>query len=79
MACLSFHRIVSNIGCGHFGHVSKAVWMSEGREQEVAVKTLANGDRRVEFLQEAAVMCQFVHPNVIQLHGIATGTDQVAS
>ena len=42
---------------------------------EVAIKTLnhkANEKERVKFLQEAAVMGQFHHPNVITLHGVVT-------
>ncbi len=59
--------------------MSRATWSDEGGEREVAVKVLGRSERRVEFLQEAAVMCQFAHPNVIQLHGITTGADQVST
>ena len=44
-----------------------------GEEREVAVKTLADGsteEKRIQFLQEAAIMSQFKHPNVITLHGV---------
>jgi len=42
---------------------------------EVAMKTLnANVSTmdRVRFLQEAAIMCQFDHENVVKLHGVVT-------
>ena len=42
---------------------------------EVAVKTLNDKSTekdRLRFLQEAAIMCQFDHQNVIKLHGVVT-------
>jgi len=42
---------------------------------EVAVKTLntnASDKDKLRFLQEAAIMCQFDHQNVIKLHGVVT-------
>ena len=42
---------------------------------EVAVKMLntdASDKDRLRFLQEAAIMCQFDHQNVIKLHGVVT-------
>ena len=42
---------------------------------EVAVKMLKVGvteKERVQFLQEAAIMGQFSHPNVVKLHGVVT-------
>ena len=42
---------------------------------EVAVKMLKSGSDEtdeVKFLQEAAIMGQFKHPNVIKLHGVVT-------
>ena len=35
--------------------------------------SLADGsteEKRIQFLQEAAIMSQFKHPNVITLHGV---------
>ena len=40
---------------------------------EVAVKMLntdASDKDKLRFLQEAAIMCQFDHQNVIKLHGV---------
>ena len=34
--------------------------------------TTSHQDDKVKFLQEAAIMAQFKHPNVIQLYGIVT-------
>ena len=57
----------------------RGVWCRRGvgSEQlvveEVAVKTLEGGageEDRVKFLQEAAIMGQFDHPNIIKLLGI---------
>ena len=42
-------------------------------KREVAVKSLADGsteEKRIQFLQEAAIMSQFTHPNVITLYGV---------
>ena len=42
-------------------------------KEEVAVKTMedgANEGDRVKFLQEAAIMGQFDHPNIIKLIGV---------
>ena len=50
---------------------------STDKELEVAVKTLninASDKDRLRFLQEAAIMGQFDHPNVIRLYGIVTET-----
>ena len=52
-----------------------------GEEIEVAVKSLADGsteERRVQFLQEAAIMSQFKNPNVITLHGVVLEDKQVS-
>jgi len=56
--------------------VNKGIWKPSSTKQlEVAIKTL-NSDStakdRVRFLQEAAIMCQFDHENVIKLYGVVT-------
>ena len=59
----------------------RGVWLHKGVEseseqlveEEVAVKTLEGGaseEDRVKFLQEAAIMGQFDHPNIIKILGI---------
>ena len=56
--------------------VTRGRWsQSADNELEVAVKTLslnASDKDRLRFLQEAAIMCQFDHPNVIKLYGVVT-------
>ena len=53
----------------------------EGERIEVAVKTLKEGaseEDKVKFLQEAAIMGQFSHPNVIKLYGVVTEGEPVS-
>ena len=48
---------------------------------EVAVKTLqplASENDKVKFLQEAAIMGQFLHPNVVKLFGVVTVGEPVS-
>ncbi len=48
---------------------------------EVAVKTLKEGsgeEDRVKFLQEAAIMGQFRHPNVVKMYGVITDGEPVS-
>ena len=72
------------MGSGQFGTVHKGEWLaSEGGERiEVAVKTLKEGaseEDKVKFLQEAAIMGQFSHPNVIKLYGVVAEGEPVSS
>ena len=57
------------------------MWQSPGGPVEVAVKTLKEGasdQDRVKFLQEAATIGQFHHPNIIKLHGVVTIEEPVS-
>ena len=58
--------------------VTRGKWTPpSNQEVEVAIKTLnsnASDKDRLRFLQEAAIMCQFDHQNVIKLHGVVTET-----
>ena len=75
------YRIVEHLGSGQFGTVNKGVWQSPGGAMEVAIKTLKSGsleEDRVKFLQEAAIMGQFKHPNVVMLHGVVTVGEPVS-
>ena len=65
-------RLIEALGSGHFGNVSKGLWTSESGVVEVAVKTLTDSANTVKFLQEAAIMAQFKHPNVLSLYGIVS-------
>ena len=74
------HRIQRRLGSGHFGTVYKGFWKCPRGEEEVAIKLLQSGasdEDRVKFLQEAAIMGQFRHPNVVKLHGVVTLGDPV--
>lgn len=54
----------------------------QGQQIEVAVKALkpdAPEEEEVKFLQEAAIMGQFLHPNIVQLHGVVTVEKPVSS
>ena len=66
------YRVLNHLGSGEFGVVSHALLHEN---TEVAVKTLndqSNDKDKLRFLQEAAIMCQFDHQNVIKLHGVVT-------
>ena len=68
-------RVRGCLGSGHFGTVHKGMWQVPGGFVDVAVKTLkadASEDDEVKFLREAAIMGQFLHPNVVKLHGVVT-------
>ena len=73
-----YYRSLEELGVGEFGVVTRGKWKQStgtGQELEVAVKALnvnASSQDRVRFLQEAAIMCQFDHPNVIKLYGVVT-------
>ena len=74
--CCSVYRSVSHLGSGQFGNVDKGLWRSSNNKAvEVALKSLTKGASdvdEVKFLQEAAVMAQFKHPNVISLYGVVS-------
>ena len=75
-------RLTNQLGSGQFGVVYKGVWNSPyGGDMEVAVKTLKEGsgeEDRVKFLQEAAIMGQFKHPNVVTLYGVVSKGEPVS-
>ena len=58
------------------------MWRNGLRDIEVAVKFLkeeASETDKVKFLQEAAIMAQFAHPNVVSLYGVVSKTEPVSS
>ena len=68
-------RITEHLGSGEFGTVCKGQWHTDQGELDVAVKMLnckASEEATVRFLQEAAIMGQFRHPNIVRLHGVVT-------
>ena len=64
----------SFLGSGQFGTVNKATWTRCKGTIEVAVKTMKQASKqdRIKFLQEAAIMGQFKHPNIVTLYGLVT-------
>ena len=76
------YRINDYLGSGQFGSVFKGVWIdeSDARSVPVAVKLLKEGASqkdKVKFLQEAAIMAQFKHPNVVSLYGVVSKDQSV--
>ena len=71
-------RTYDALGSGHYGIVKLGVLSRHNdysNPVQVAVKTLNSQCSeldRVKFLREAAIMGQFVHNNVVQLHGVVT-------
>ena len=76
------YREFECLGSGAFGVVYRGVWSQSGKHDlEVAVKTMEEGaseEDRVKFLQEAAIMGQFNHPNIISLLGIISKQEKGA-
>ncbi len=70
------------LGSGQFGTVYKGVLESpEKGEVDVAVKTLKEGsgeEDRVKFLQEATIMGQFKHYNVVKTFGVVKNGEPVS-
>ena len=70
------YRIHHQIGSGEFGVVSLAQWRdSSSGSTIVAVKSLnaqCSEPEQVKFLREAAIMGQFLHNNVVRMHGVVT-------
>ena len=61
--------------------MSRATWSNEEGAKKVAVKTLKPTmltQKKVKFLQEAAIMGQFFHSNVIRLFGVVTVGEPVS-
>lgn len=51
------------------------MWFLSDTAIPVAIKSLKQGSTetdRVKFLQEAAIMGQFSHPNIVRLFGVVT-------
>ena len=42
------------------------------------LKTGSSSTDKVKFLQEAAIMGQFFHPNIVRLHGVVTVGEPVS-
>ena len=75
-------KLLEKLGEGEFGSVYHGLWHKEGGEVDsVAVKMAQNGMSavdRTKLLQEAAIMGQFSHENVIMLKGVVKNKDTVS-
>ena len=62
------------LGQGNLGILHGGIWNSKKGRIPVAIKSLKveNDEKNVKFLQEAAIMGQFNHPNVLKLLGVVT-------
>lgn len=61
--------------------MEKGFWRDGTKIKQVALKLLKEGssdDDKVRFLQEAAIMAQFKHPNVVSLYGVVSKTEPVS-
>ena len=68
------------LGSGEFGVVHKGMWSTPEGTVAVALKVShrdAPEPEKVKLLQEAAIMKQFVHPNVVRLLGAVTVEEPV--
>ena len=78
---IKLYRVRLPLGKGHFGVVDRGIWNdSNGMIFEVALKSVKRGasmEERVKLLQEAAIMAQFRHPNVLQSYGVVAQPDLV--
>ena len=77
------HRLTGLLGSGQFGQVHRGEWTDKVSKvkNDVAVKMLKEGAdelEKVKFLQEAAIMGQFSHPNVVKLYGVITEGEPVS-
>lgn len=62
--------------------MEQGVWEDGSKNIDVALKFLneeSSQEDTIKFLQEAAIMAQFHHPNIIDLHGIVSDGDKVSS
>ena len=69
----NFIRLKELITKGDFVDVNKAIWKGKERDLDILVKSLVEGapqDEKIKLLQEAVVMGQFHHPNILQFYGI---------
>ena len=58
------------------------MWHSPEGPVDVAIKTLkpeSPEEEMVKFLQEAAIMGQFYHPNIVRLHAVVTVGEPVSA
>ena len=71
------------LGSGQFGYVMRGSWVpNHGAEPvDIAIKVLKSQSsvtEKIKFLQEAAIMGQFHHSNIVQLYGMVTERESVS-
>ena len=80
------HSEREGLGSGAFGIVYKGLWSHSEADsdqvvkEEVAVKTVEDGaseEDKIKFLQEAAIMGQFNHPNIVKIMGVMLEQNKV--
>jgi len=62
--------------------VFKGVWYNGKQEIQVAVKTLYSlpfDDTRIRLMKEAAMVEQFLHNNIVRLHGVVLKGNPVSA
>ena len=70
--------VETKLGRGHFGDVMKGRLTKTG--EQVAVKTCRDNvipAMKEKFLQEAAILAQYDHPNIVKLIGVAVDQEPV--
>ncbi len=68
-----YYSVGSVIDCDQGGDVYKGKWNYRNCTMDVAVKILkpgSNGSQIIMFFQEAIILNQLKHPNVITLYGV---------
>lgn len=75
-----FCSALNTIGSGQFGSVRRGLWTNGSVSLDVAIKTVKGSSEaeRLKLLQEAAIMGQFAHSNVVRLHGVVTVGEPVS-
>ena len=66
---------------GQFSALSKAVWKNGDTRYQVAVKSATVQNQAKEhilMLQEAAIMGQLVHPNIVSIYGVVNEKHSVS-
>ena len=75
-------KLLEKLGEGEFGCVFRGLWHRQGGSVlDVAVKLARDGTcevDRTKLLQEAAIMAQFSHKNVVTLLGVVRNTANVS-
>ena len=73
--------LAETLGIGNFGLVLKGLWETSSFSEPIAVKILKKNSSitdKIKFLQEAAIMGQFHHPNIVKIFGVVTVGEPVS-